>query len=970
MTDTMPTDRTTRRRWWLLPVVAVALLLVYALAGFFGLPWLLRTVANDQVEQLGRKLEIGAIRFNPFTFELGIDALKLGEADGQPLLAFDALYVDLDLLHSIIERGAVLTTARCDAPDIALLIASDGTINWTRLLPPSAQTSEPKSTTLPSLRVGELSIAKGRVALEDRSRPQAFSSVIEPIEFTLKDFRTAPTHENLYQFSAAASSGETLQWSGRFSLQPVASQGHFSLSKLQAATVTRYLQNQLPLHLVSGSGELSGDYQLSLADALSLDVQIPKISLHRLALAETDKATPGVSIAELSLQGIEVSLSKRAVKLQRIAIKQFRADVQRAADGSINLSRLYMPTPVSSKPPVVSTAPTQAGQSWKLAVQRIELLDNDIRVTDHGVEPAVQLSLSPLSASISGVSSDLSTPLKIELSSAINRSGKLQAEGDVVLQPLSAKLSLDSSGIDLSVLQPYVAMHSDVALKSGLLSAKGKLAYAQPPAPAAAQIAYNGSAALSQLNVEDRALKQDLLKWRDLRVAGIDYRSAPAGLGIDRIDLLEPVTRVTISPTREINIATALSAPGAATVTTAPNTAQKKPAAEKSAPALPWKIGRIHVEQGQMRFTDLSIDPNFSAGIFALAGDISQLASDASVHAKIELAGKVDEFAPVLISGELVPSRFDHYSDLTMSFRNMDLVRFNPYSGRFAGYNIVKGKLSTELHYQIRDRELAAEHHVMLDQLEFGDATGSKDAVPLPIKLATALLKDRHGLIDLALPVRGSLDDPAFDVGAMVGKVLTNLLVKAVAAPFSALASLFGGNGEELAYVNFPAGSAELSTAEQSKLDRLSKALIERPALKLDIPMAELQTQDGDALAKQDLQNRIAGGSAGDAKQHLKALEKLHEQLLGDEPDYKAISPEPTADDKLAARTQFVEAALVQKLRPDTEQIRRLAIERAQHVQAAILAHTEIQPERIFLTARASSSAAADGSVRMELSLQ
>ncbi|MDB5972717.1 MAG: hypothetical protein JWQ90_5167 [Hydrocarboniphaga sp.] len=964
----MQIDRTRSRRRWRLAAAGAALVGAYALAGFFGLPWLIRTIAGDEVDKLGRKLEIGAIRFNPFSFELGIDALKLSEADGKPLLAFDALYANLDILHSIIERGAVLTTLRWTAPDIALLIDADGSINWNKLIPPSPDPAKPESAGVPHVRIGELIIEKGRVGLEDRSRPQAFSTTLAPIEFTLRDFRTEPSYENLYEFSAAATSGETLSWSGTFSVQPIASKGHFSLSKLRSSTLVAYLQNQLPVHLVSGSGELSGDYQLTLAPSLALDLQIPLISLHQLALAETAQAAPTVSIAELALQGLSVSLAKREANLQRIAITQFRADVQRNADGSVNLSRLYTPPTAGTKP-----ADDASAAPWRATIQRVDLIDNDIRITDHGVQPAIQIALNPLTASITGLSSELAAPLHVDASVNINRKGTLRLQGDVGLQPVSTKLSVDAAGIDLSVLQPYLATRTSLRLKTGLLAVKGELAYLQKEAPSEPQLDFSGAAGLSQLNVEDRALKQDLLSWRDLRLAGIDYHSQPARLSVERVDLVEPSARVTISPSREINVTSALVPPGAAPASaSAPQAAASE---NKSAPALPWQIKQIHVSKGQMRFTDLSIDPNFSAGIFALGGDITQLSSDAAVHAKIELAGKVDEFAPVLISGELVPSRFDHYSDISLSFRNMDLVRFNPYSGRFAGYNIVKGKLTTDLHYQIRDRELVAEHHVVLDQLEFGDATGSKDAVPLPIKLAVALLKDRHGVIDLALPVRGSLDDPAFHVGAMVGKVLTNLLAKAVTAPFSALAALFGG-GDELAYVNFAPGSAALSEAESAKLDHLAQALIERPALKLDIPMAEAAEQDAAALARQELDRRVpAAASAGASPQNtpsqrLRALEQLHRELLVAAPGYDAMPAAGDADARLAARTGLVETALLQKLAPDAAAIDRLAADRARSVQAAVLAHTDIPPERIFLTGRHAASLGGDGAVRMELSLQ
>jgi len=188
-----------------------------------------------------------------------------------------------------------------------------------------------------------------------------------------------------------------------------------------------------------------------------------------------------------------------------------------------------------------------------------------------------------------------------------------------------------------------------------------------------------------------------------------------------------------------------------------------------------------------MDFADLSVKPNFATGIQKLEGSITGLSSQPKSRAHIDLHGSVDQFAPVSIVGDVNVLGAALYTDLTMSFHNIELSTFNPYSGKFAGYNISKGKLSTDLHYLVDGRKLDAQHHIVVDQLEFGDKTESKDAVSLPIKLAVALMKDRNGVIDLNLPVNGSLDDPQFKLGPIIWKVFVNILEKAVTAPFALL---------------------------------------------------------------------------------------------------------------------------------------------------------------------------------------
>jgi hypothetical protein len=421
---------------------------------------------------------------------------------------------------------------------------------------------------------------------------------------------------------------------------------------------------------------------------------------------------------------------------------------------------------------------------------------------------------------------------------------------------------------------------------------------------------------------------------------------------------------------------------------------------------MPIRIKRVEIRDGAADFTDHSVEPNFSVAMLGLHGSVVGLSSDPASRAQVTLDGTVDRYAPVSIKGQLSPFAPANFTDIALNFHNIELTTFNPYSGKFAGYSIAQGKLSTELHYHIEHRKLEASHHVVIDQLEFGAATESKQAVPLPVKLAVALLKDRNGVISLDLPVSGSIDDPTFKIGPIIWKLVVGLITKIVTAPFALLGSLFGG-GPQLSYIDFPAGSAVLSDGEAQKLPKLSSALLERPQLKLDVPLHTISATDDDALERAALEQALTaaaspqggakhaaprGKAAGTQSPRLIALAALYRQRFQAEPVYPAeaggapdaaspdvaktdaavttaAKPAGASQDADAAHIAWLEQELLQQFKPTRDQRESLGRARADAVQAALLANQGLPPERVFLTDR-ESGGGQDGQVRMELKLQ
>jgi len=278
-------------------------------------------------------------------------------------------------------------------------------------------------------------------------------------------------------------------------------------------------------------------------------------------------------------------------------------------------------------------------------------------------------------------------------------------------------------------------------------------------------------------------------------------------------------------------------------------------------------VDAIDIYDGSANYADLWIQPHFAVGIQSLNGSILGLSSNPSSHAKVELKGKVDRYAPVHIWGETNPLAATTYSDIKMNFKGVELTSATPYSGHFAGYKIEKGKLSVDVDYKIENRQLTAAHKFVIDQLELGDRVESPDAIHLPLKIAVALLKDRNGVIDIDLPVTGSLDDPQFRIGPLIWKAVLNLLTKVATAPFALLGHLFGG-GEQMNYIDFQPGSAVLDTSEHDKLVALVKALKEKEKLELDVPVTFSPDIDRPGLAAAHLNQRLLAMSQDKASGH------------------------------------------------------------------------------------------------------
>jgi len=956
------------RRYLIGLAIAVVLLGAYGAAGFLAVPYYARRGLQDFVRQhYGRAVAMAEIRFNPFTLALDVSGFSLPDADGQPLLSFNRLHVGLRLA-SLWRLAPSFGEIILQQPYVRAVKRADGALNLADLgkgFPSAPAKAQPKSEPM-RLFIRRLAVISGTAAFEDQDRTRPFHAEFKPIAFELRDFSTTARTGNGYTLNAASPEGERLTWSGTLRLEPVSSHGVFEIADLQARTLWRYLRESLSFEMASGVIAIKGDYDLaSEGGALALKLNVHNILVTRLGLKPNGAAENCIDLGRIEIADTRLDLSRHSVDIAKVQLSGGDVKAWMSEQGRLNLLDLV----AAPAAPAAAISPASTGASapaWTVSVPDIAIAAVKVSAEDRQIKPAAALVLDPLNVHVGGFNTSPDDTLDLTLDSGVNGSGRINAQARVTTKSGAVSAHVEAADLGLQALQPYIAQYTSMTLLKGTLGAKFDIERGED-----GSLAVKGKTRVAGLSTVDNALKQDFVKWKELLIADLSYRSKPAGLRIGTVTALEPYVRMIIAPDRTVNIKNILTPPGAASRT--PPATDKLAAADASAGAatpFPVSIGTVRFINGSADYSDLWIKPSFAVGIQTLEGTVSGLSSDPKSRAKVELNGKVDRYSPVHIGGQINLLSAQLYTDVTMSMKDLDLTIVNPYSGHFAGYKIDKGKLSVDVSYKVEQRQLAAQQHFVVDELQLGDRVDSPDAVHLPLKIAVALLKDRNGVIDIDLPMNGSLDDPTFSIGPIIWKAFVNLIVKAATAPFALLGHLFGG-GEHPNIVEFAAGSAELDPPAREQLASLVKALKERPQLKLDVPIvfspgldrpqmaAARLRQELLARAQNTRQGRKHPDTAGemalsDPPKHFQLLVDQYQADLGKEaqlPPSAAALQAAKAKETPAYETAIADlnAALINHIEVPDADLEALGKQRAQAIQDALLSDGQVDAARVFI---------------------
>ncbi|WP_449117149.1 DUF748 domain-containing protein [Pseudomonas viridiflava] len=977
----------------------LTVIVLYSLLGFFILPGIALRIANQQLANYSTApAKIERLEFNPYTLKLTLWGLNIG-TPGQEQIAFEKLYANLQL-DSLWTRALHLQRIELLQPKTELLFDKQGKLNLAQLFTfPASEPvkDEPPGKPFP-LRIDEIKLADGYLHFRDLRPSEPIEFLYDKLNFELKNLSTLPEDNADMTLVAAGPDGGQIDWVGRISIVPITSEGTLKVTDGKMKLWWPYVRDALPLALQDGVLNFSTAYTLDLSKETELKLTNLSASVAPFGLNAPD-GRPLVRLKRLDVSETTVDLARQHVNVGKIRSQGLETWAAREADGQLDWQKLFASKPgkpaAPQKPPVdekaaepapVTDASAKATASsgkpakpWQVVLRDVQLRNYQVHLADRVPTEPVLLDVGPLNLDVQNFDSLNTSPFTLKLDTGLGKQGNLTAAGEVNLNPVTARLNVTTRDIDLRLAQSYISPFIKLEMRSGMLGSDlaVNLKSTEPLA-----FSVTGKAQVSQLHTLDTLKQRDFLKWEKLDLEGLDYQHGTS-LSIAKVNMLQPYARFMINDDRTTNVDDLLipQPEDKKPATTSKTTAKNTPKAPKENP-LGIYVGEVNIKDGSANFADLTLTPNFSTAVQQLNGRIGTIDNRQSKPAPVNIEGKVDRYAPVTIKGSLNP--FDPMAslDIATSFKRVELTTLTPYSGKFAGFRIRKGRLNLDLHYLITNGQLKAQNKVLVEQLQLGEKVDSPDAVDLPIRLAVALLKDTQGRISIELPIEGDLNNPQFSVMPIVWQTLRNLVLRAAQAPFKMLGGLVsGGSSEDLGNVSFAPGSSDLSANTQKALDKLSAALKERPTLKLEIEGTSAASSDGPLIARQRLEREYQAtyykilqrrGDKVPAKAALlqvpedeKApmLEGIYRARLKQQP------PAEWANLGKEERTNQMRAAMLKFWSGNEVLLRELGQNRASSIKDYLVDKGKLEDERVYFVDARLGQAQADGSVISPLHL-
>jgi len=938
------------QRWQRYFLVIVLLFVLYSGIGFLLVPLLIEKILPEKLtEVLSRQVTLENVYINPYLLLVEVDEFEIRNRQGDnPFIGLHSLFLDIQV-SSLFKLAPVIKTCQIAGLEIQGNRINDSTYNFSDLLGARKEGLKEEAKEPFRFSVNNIEISDSAVYFYDALYNTLHE--IEEIEISIPFISNLPSDIEIDvepSFSAFingrffSSAGQTRPFAGtqetvlQLELHDIALPHYLAYVPIDLGVVVRraFLDCRL---LLSYSLDMSKEKYLGLEGEIGLrDVEM-----------ELQDGTHLFSLPRLTVELSPENLLDGKPHLASVELDSPVISLHRRRDGTLDIPEAGGSSSTVTEEQVLKNNETE--KSFDIRIDETRVLSGSFQFIDQLADTSV--TVDELSVVIKDFSLSENKQSDVNIQARVNSSGLLDLSGRAGVNPVQGSFDLDFAEFEVGSLQGYVDQYLHLLITDGEFNLGTKVDFSMDVNGVHAQ--FSGKSSLENFVALESDSGKPLCGWKNLNIDDVQGVIPGGSVQVGEILFDALTSHILIDQDGAVNVQKLLKKKGEERGQQKEEPVVGSPKEEDVSREI--SIGKIVLKNGEVFFTDNRVTPDYHSKLHELNASLTGVST--RVPASVALKGKLNT-SELEISGTVQPLATTKSGALQVHLDGVELSRLTPYSGKYIGRGIRKGKLSVDMDYTVDDRDIDGRNSLFFDQLTLGDSVESGDAVSLPLDLAVALMQNRKGEINLNVPVQGNLDDPEFSIGGVVVKVIMNMIVKAATSPFALIGALIGSE-EQLDEIIFQPGLATLDLSESDKLEKLASVLYDRPGLKIDL--AGFADPDSDRIAihetlfRQQLKARKLEEMVKEGRQEL-SLETI--TISGEEFQkylWQAYKSAPFEKEK-----NFV--GMVKKIPPENQekmlraflevsddQLATLASKRASSVSRFLVEKKQIESERVFL---------------------
>ncbi len=195
-----------------------------------------------------------------------------------------------------------------------------------------------------------------------------------------------------------------------------------------------------------------------------------------------------------------------------------------------------------------------------------------------------------------------------------------------------------------------------------------------------------------------------------------------------------------------------------------------------------YKINRLAIYRGDLKFSDFAICEKFSADInplFIIADSINKN----NKRVKVSLQSGIQPYGNISANLSINPKDKEDF-DLHCSIQKVPASLFNPYLITYTSYPLDRGTIEFNGTWNVRNGIIQSVNHLVVIDPRRTKRIRNKDTKWIPLPLIMSFIRERGNVIDYEIPITGNLKDPKFHLHDVLVDLLENIFVKPATGPY------------------------------------------------------------------------------------------------------------------------------------------------------------------------------------------